>query len=158
MLNIHTCHWLDMLVRCDSIWNKLLSNSIPEDQAAEPKITDWLQMKITGCQCVNGNLRRAIWCTASLREKKEWDVRWRKRDENRKKQLRPIAVVKRRLSRCSLFHIVLLSSTGAWQCYLLSSPFFSCSLSSSVIPRLLFSINPSLRCEATKKNANPRPL
>lgn len=108
-------------------------------------------MKITGCQCVNGNLRSAIWCTASWRKKGSGDVRWKRRDGNRKKQLRPIAVVKRRLSRCSLFHIVLLSSTGAWQCYLLPSLFFLLSLFLSVIPRLLFPINPSLRCEATKE-------
>lgn len=89
MLNIHTCHWWDVLVGYDSIWNKLLFDFIPEDQAAEPKSQAGLQMKITGCQRVNGNLRRAIWCSASWRKKEEWDVKWGERDGKGKKRLGP---------------------------------------------------------------------
>lgn len=150
MLNIHTCHWWDMLVGCDSIWNKPLSDSIPEDQAAEAKIAGWLQMKITGCQCLNGNLRRAIWCSASWRKKGSGMWGGEREMETEKTQLRPIAAMKSRFSRCSLFHIVLLSSTGAWQCYLLSSLFLALSLP-LCHPSLAFFINPSLRCEATKE-------
>lgn len=83
--------------------------------------------------------KSGVGCEAEQKKKKnrEW------------KELGLIIEVKRRFS---LPHCSAVINKSLTMLSLLFSP-----LLPSVIPRLLFHINPSFRCEATK-DANPRPL
>lgn len=154
MLHIHMCHWWGTLVRCDSIWNKPLFRLHPSGSGSKARIAGSLQMKITGCQCLNGILCRAIWCAASLRE------RGAGCEVERERELRPIAVLKSNI--LPILPLAHCSAVIDGSLTMLSLLFFSLplSLSQSLYLPVFPSLPPSAHLSGVsqQKNVNPRPM